>query len=70
MAVTEYSSLIDDVSNGGTANLSKGDILDIIQLLEEIKTKGSPQLKADIDLVIEDINDGTIVELCGIIIGD
>jgi hypothetical protein len=70
MAVTEYSSLIDDVSKGGTAYLSDGDILRIIHLLEEIKTKGSPQLKADIDLVIEEINAGTIVELCGVIIGD
>jgi hypothetical protein len=68
--VNEYRALLEDVSNGGTAYLQESDRSRVIELLEEIKTQGSPQLTADIDLVIDEIYAGTLGELCGIIIGD
>lgn len=68
--VTEYSSLINDLTNGGTASLLASDRAGIIELLEEIKAKGSPQLAADIDLVIEEIKEGAIEELIGVATGE
>jgi hypothetical protein len=37
-----------------------------MKLLEDIKNKGSLQLKADIDLVIEELLSGNMQELFGI----
>ena len=63
--VDEYGSLIDDVSNGGTVYLRESDKTGIIELLEEIKAKGSPQLRTDIDLVIGELKEGNVWELFG-----
>jgi hypothetical protein len=53
------------VSNGGTVYLQENDKTGIIELLEEIKAKGSPQLRADIDLVIGELKEGNVWELFG-----
>jgi len=66
--VDEYSSMVGEVANGGTACLWKNDRKSIVELLEDIKGKGGPQLKNDIDLVIEEINAGDMGELFAITI--
>ena len=63
--VDEYSSLISEVNDGEKAYLGDDDKDRIIGLLEEIKAKGSQQLKGDIDLVIEELKEGTVEELFG-----
>lgn len=65
LMVDEYSSLINEVSNGGTVYLQESDKAGIIELLKEIKAQGSPQLKADIDLVMGELNGGNVEELFG-----
>ncbi len=67
LMVDEYSSLIQEVSNGGKAYLGAGDRARIVELLEEVKSKGSPQLTGDINLVIEELNGGNLEELFGFI---
>jgi hypothetical protein len=64
--VDEYSYLIEEVTNGGTACLLESDRENIIKLLQDIKGIGSLQLKADIDLVIEGILSGNVEEAFGI----
>jgi hypothetical protein len=70
LMVDEYSSLISEVSNGGTVYLQESDRAAIIELLEEIKAKGSPQLRADIDLVTGELNEGNVEELFGFTSGN
>jgi hypothetical protein len=60
LMVDEYSSLIREVANGGKAYLSDDDKERIIGLLDKIKAKGSQQLKDDISLVIEELNEGDL----------
>ena len=48
----------------------QGDRARIVELLEEIKSKGSPQLTGDINLVIEEIKEGAIEELIGVATGE
>jgi hypothetical protein len=64
--VDEYSSVIGEVANGGTTCLAKSDRENIMQLLRDIQGLGSSQLKADIDLVMEEMASGTTEELFGI----
>ena len=63
--VEEYSTLINDVNNGGKAYLWEDDKGRIIELLGEFRAKGSTQLSADIELVIEELREGDIGELLG-----
>jgi hypothetical protein len=64
--VDEYSSVIGEVANGGTTCLAKSDRENIMQLLRDIQGLGSSQLKADIDLVMEEMASGPTEELFGI----
>lgn len=64
--VDEYSPLIDEVSGGGTVCIGESDRSSILTLLEDIKGMGSPQLKADVDLVMEEMVSGDMGELFGI----
>ena len=66
--VDEYSSMIGEVADGGTACLWKNDRKSIVELLEDIKDKGGAQLRADIDLVLEELRAGEIGEIFGITI--
>jgi hypothetical protein len=64
--VDEYISVIGEAATGGTACLTESDRKSVIDLLESIKAKGSNQLKADIDLVIEGLVSGNVEEVFGI----
>jgi hypothetical protein len=64
--VDEHSSVIGEVANGGTVCIGESDRSSILKLLQDIKGMGSPQLKADIDLVMDEIVSGTMEELFGI----
>jgi hypothetical protein len=64
--VDEFSPLIDEVSGGGTVCIRESDRSSILKLLQDIKGMGSSQLKADIDLVIEELLSGNMEELFGI----
>jgi hypothetical protein len=66
LLVDEYSPLIGEVARGGTACLWANDKQNILEILQAVKDKGSAQLKADIDLVLEGIASGNTAELFGI----
>jgi hypothetical protein len=66
--VDEYSPLIEEVAGGGTICLPASDRENMVTLLKDIQGVGSPQLRADIDLVLAELVSGTMEELFGILV--
>ena len=64
--VDEYISVIGEAARGETACVGEKDRAVVIDLLKDIKDKGSLQLKADIDLVIEGMVSDSAEEVFGI----
>jgi hypothetical protein len=64
--VDEHISVIGEAASGSTACLTESDRKNVIDLLESVKTVGSPRLKADIELVIEGLVSGNVEEVFGI----
>jgi hypothetical protein len=64
--VDEYISVIGEAARGETACVGDKDRAVVIDLLKDIKDKGSLQLKADIDLVIEGMVSNSAEEVFGI----
>ena len=64
--VDEYISVIGEAARGETACVGDKDRAVVIDLLNDIKDKGSLQLKADIDLVIEGMVSSSAEEVFGI----
>ncbi len=64
--VDEYISVIGEAARGETACVGDKDRAVVIDLLNDIKDKGSLQLKTDIDLVIEGMVSSSAEEVFGI----
>jgi len=64
--VDEYISVIGEAARDETACVREKDRAVVIDFLKDIKDKGSLQLKADIDLVIEGMVSSSAEEVFGI----
>ncbi len=62
----EYMANIGEAASGGNACITGRDRKNVIDFLGSIREKGSPRLKADIDLVMEEFASGAMDGVLGI----
>jgi len=62
----EYLYTVDDVINGRKVSLSKIEVTNIIDFLNDLKAIGSPNLKNDINLVIKALQEGYLLYGLGV----
>ena len=64
--VSEHINIVDDVIKGRKVFLSESEVTDIIDFANDLKTEGSPNLRSDINLVIEALQEGYLLHGLGV----